>query len=108
MATTANFAMNVSLPFYPNGNVSGAVLTLSQNPCNDPYRRNACCQPSHKSTEAGHYSCANWTGAQRAAQAARRRGGRDAAPCGSPPAALSRAARAPPRVRRASRARTHR
>ena len=60
--------MNASLPFYPFGNVSGAVLTLSQNPCNNPYRRNACCVPTHKSHEvAGHpeggYTCANWTGA---------------------------------------------
>jgi hypothetical protein len=109
MATTANFAMNTSLPFYPNGNVSGAVLTLSQNPCNDPYRRNACCQPSHKSTEAGHYSCANWTGAPRAGKGEERRkrkargggGGRDGGP---PRGSQRRAAAAARRADRADRA----
>ena len=66
MATTDNFAMNTSLPFYPGENVTGAVLTLSQNPCNNPYKRNACCTPTHKAHNAhGHisYTCANWTGA---------------------------------------------
>ncbi len=70
MATSDNFAINTSLPFYPAGNVSGAILTLSQNPCNDPYKRNVCCVATHKSkaleaSEAGYagYTCANWTGA---------------------------------------------
>jgi hypothetical protein len=30
MASSANFLTNQSLPFYPKGNVTGAILTLSQ------------------------------------------------------------------------------
>ncbi len=30
MASAANFQTNQSLPFYPSGNVTGAVLTLTQ------------------------------------------------------------------------------
>lgn len=30
MATAANFLTNQSLPFYPTGNVTGAILTLTQ------------------------------------------------------------------------------
>ena len=75
MAVADNFAMNASLPFYPFGNVSGAVLTLSQNPCNNPYRRNTCCTPTHKSHEVAHapggYTCANWTGEQHRTRAPR-------------------------------------
>ena len=35
MATAANFLTNQSLPFYPTGNVTGAILTLTQasEPC---------------------------------------------------------------------------
>ncbi len=78
MATAANFGWNTSLPFYPAGNVSGAVLLLSQNPCNNPYKRNLCCTPTHKGKTSGYtydgegYTCANWTGARRAPRAARR------------------------------------
>ena len=54
--------MQQVLPFYPSPqNVSGAILLLSQDPCNNPYKRNACCQPSHKTF--GGYACSNWTGA---------------------------------------------
>jgi uncharacterized membrane protein YgcG len=58
MAMSSNFQTNQSLPFYPNGNVTGAVLTLTQNPCNDPYHRNLCC-----AEHDGETVCANWTGA---------------------------------------------
>jgi hypothetical protein len=62
MATRSNFQMQQTLPFYPSPvNVSGAVLLLSQDPCNNPYERNACCQASRKTF--GGYACANWTGA---------------------------------------------
>lgn len=60
MASSANFLFNTSLPFYPSGNVSGAVLQLTQSPCNDPYRRPLCCGPSHHGRAP---MCANWTGA---------------------------------------------
>jgi hypothetical protein len=56
MAMSSNFQTNQSLPFYPNGNVSGAVLTLTQNPCNDPFHRNLCC-----AEHDGETVCANWT-----------------------------------------------
>jgi hypothetical protein len=60
MASTANFALNVSLPFYPHGaqNATGGQLTLTQSPCNDVYHRNLCC-----GTSRGQTLCANWTGA---------------------------------------------
>jgi len=80
MASAANFQTNQSLPFYPTGNVTGAILTLTQarplaashaqplrspsrasprqNPCNDPFHRNTCCAPHD-----GEIVCANWTGA---------------------------------------------
>jgi hypothetical protein len=58
MATSANLALNASLPFYPNGNATGAVLLLSQDPCNDPYHKNLCCGVG----KAG-LLCSNWTGA---------------------------------------------
>ena len=80
MATSANFQTNQSLPFYPTGNVTGAILTLTQartlaapllplrqapnappaaqDPCNNPFHRNLCCAPHD-----GETVCANWTGA---------------------------------------------
>ena len=81
MATAANFQTNQSLPFYPTGNVTGAILTLTQarnaraapasrqprpltpqlpaqDPCNNPFHRNQCCAPKD-----GEIVCANWTGA---------------------------------------------
>lgn len=60
MASPNNFVMNATLPFYPTGNVSGAILHLTQSPCNDPYRRPMCCGPSH---HGEGLTCANWTGA---------------------------------------------
>ena len=60
MAVPANFQLNSALPFYPAGNTTGATLTLTQSPCNDPYKRPACCGPAHHGRMP---SCANWTGA---------------------------------------------
>lgn len=60
MAVPANFQLNSALPFYPTGNTTGATLTLTQSPCNDPYKRPACCGPPHHGRAA---TCANWTGA---------------------------------------------
>ena len=59
MATTANFMLNATMPFYPaEGGATGAMLLLSQDPCNDPYHRNLCCGLQRSGT-----ICANWTGA---------------------------------------------
>lgn len=55
MALQQNFLLGVPLPFYPGGG-SGAILTLSQNPCTNTSNVNytMCCRREH---------CANWTGA---------------------------------------------
>ena len=59
MATTANFMLNATMPFYPaEGGATGAMLLLSQDPCNDPYHRNLCCGLQRSGT-----ICSNWTGA---------------------------------------------
>jgi len=58
MARTANLVLNSSLPFYPDGNVTGAKLTLTQSPCNDRFHRNLCC-----GQQKTGLLCANWTGA---------------------------------------------
>jgi len=58
MATSANFMLNATMPFYPNEAATGAMLLLSQDPCNDPYHRNLCCGLQRSGT-----LCSNWTGA---------------------------------------------
>lgn len=63
MATAANLLLNTSLPFYPNGNVSGAVLLLSQDPCNNPFQKHLCCGLDRHMKAANAVVCANWTGA---------------------------------------------
>lgn len=52
MALEQNFLLNQVLPFYPGGG-SGAILTLSQNPCTNVSSANytLCCRrlpPSHR------------------------------------------------------------
>ena len=85
MASSSNFQTNQSLPFYPFGNATGAVLTLTQarplqaaplplpcspsrpsaasldeqNPCNNPFHRNLCC-----AQHAGEVVCAISKGAR--------------------------------------------
>jgi hypothetical protein len=68
MATKQNFQLGVPLPFYPGENVTGAYLTLSQSPCNNPWRKGLCCALPRESArkearEPREPVCANWTGA---------------------------------------------
>jgi hypothetical protein len=68
MASRENFALGTPLAFYPGGNVSGAYLTLTQSPCNDPWRKGLCCALPHESARKEARTprtpvCANWTGA---------------------------------------------
>jgi len=72
MALADNFQLAAPLPFYPNGNVSGASLLLSQDPCNNPFRRELCCANVSAHLRGRHptpagLDCANWVGAVRAA-----------------------------------------
>lgn len=68
MASKANFAWGAPLPFYPGENVTGAYLTLTQSPCNNPWRKGLCCgyprESEGKAARAAHAPiCSNWTGA---------------------------------------------
>jgi hypothetical protein len=83
MASKANFAWGAPLPFYPGENVTGAYLTLTQSPCNNPWRKGLCCgyprESEGKAARAAHAPiCSNWTGANPlpACNAARSRLGR--------------------------------
>jgi hypothetical protein len=83
MASKANFALGAPLPFYPGENVTGAYLTLTQSPCNNPWRKGLCCgyprESAGKEARAARSPiCSNWTGAH--AQRARTRGSAPAAP----------------------------
>ena len=68
MASKANFALGAPLPFYPGENVTGAYLTLTQSPCNNPWRKGLCCgyprESAGKQARADRAPiCSNWTGA---------------------------------------------
>jgi hypothetical protein len=74
MASRDNFALGAPLPFYPFGNVTGAYLTLTQSPCNNPWRSGECCALPKESAAKEARSprtpvCANWTGARAARRA---------------------------------------
>ena len=66
MARSANLLFGSPLPFYPFGDSpTGAVLTLSQAPCNDPFLRGLCCLNATAASVGAPAPmfCANWTGA---------------------------------------------
>jgi hypothetical protein len=70
MASRTNFALGAPLPFYPGANVTGAYLTLTQSPCNNPWRKGLCCGTPHESAAKEARAprtpiCSNWTGATR-------------------------------------------